>query len=38
LNVRRRQLKDYANANHSWNAVAELTCGAYAKISGRSAS
>jgi D-inositol-3-phosphate glycosyltransferase len=37
LNVRRGQLKDYANANHSWSAVAELSCSAYEKISGRTA-
>lgn len=32
LKVRRRELKDYANANHSWHAVAELTCNAYATM------
>jgi len=32
LSVRRQQLKDYANANHSWHAVAELTCKAYKKM------
>lgn len=32
LSVRRRELKDYARANHSWAAAAELTCTAYAKI------
>jgi glycosyltransferase involved in cell wall biosynthesis len=32
LKVRRRELKDYANANHSWHAVAELTRNAYAKM------
>jgi glycosyltransferase involved in cell wall biosynthesis len=36
LALRRPELKDYANAHHSWHAVAELTCMAYAKISGRS--
>ena len=35
LKVRRRGLKDYANANHSWHAVAELTRNAYAKMLGR---
>ncbi|MBZ5679306.1 MAG: glycosyltransferase family 4 protein [Acidobacteriia bacterium] len=33
--IRRRELKDYANANHSWHAVAELTCNAYAKMLSR---
>jgi D-inositol-3-phosphate glycosyltransferase len=32
LKVRRQELKDYAEANHSWRAVAELTCIAYAKM------
>jgi len=32
LRVRRPELKDYANANHSWQAVAKLTCGAYTKM------
>jgi D-inositol-3-phosphate glycosyltransferase len=32
LNVRRQDLKDYVNANHSWRAVAEVTCEAYAQI------
>ena len=32
LNVRRQEIKDYANANHSWQAVAELTRNAYAKM------
>ena len=32
LNVRRQDLKDYVNANHSWHAVAEVTCEAYAQI------
>jgi glycosyltransferase involved in cell wall biosynthesis len=35
LKVRRPELKDYANANHSWHAVAELTRNAYAKMLGR---
>ena len=35
LTVRRQELKDYANANHSWHAVAELTRNAYTKMSGR---
>ena len=38
LTVRRQEVKDYANANHSWYAVAELTCNAYTKILGRNAS
>jgi D-inositol-3-phosphate glycosyltransferase len=38
LNVRRRELKAYANANHSWHAVAELTRNAYAKMLGRNSS
>jgi D-inositol-3-phosphate glycosyltransferase len=37
LNVRRREIRGYANANHSWHAVAELTCSAYARILGREA-
>ena len=32
LNVRRREVKDYAHANHSWEAVAGLTCNAYVKM------
>jgi len=32
---RRRELVDYAHANHSWSAAAELTCRAYAQITGR---
>jgi D-inositol-3-phosphate glycosyltransferase len=35
LKVRRQEIKDYANANHSWHAVAALTCNAYAKMLGR---
>lgn len=35
LKVRRQQLKDYADANHSWNAVADLTRNAYAQMLGR---
>jgi len=35
LNVHRREIKDYANAKHSWRAVAESTCTAYAKLLGR---
>jgi D-inositol-3-phosphate glycosyltransferase len=35
LKVRRQELKDYAEANHSWNAVADLTRNAYAELSGR---
>jgi glycosyltransferase involved in cell wall biosynthesis len=38
LNARRREIKEYANTNHSWHAVADLTCGAYAKMLGRDAS
>jgi D-inositol-3-phosphate glycosyltransferase len=38
LKVRRRELKDYADANHSWHAVAELTRNAYAKMLGRNLS
>jgi D-inositol-3-phosphate glycosyltransferase len=32
LKVRRRELKDYAKTNHSWDAVADLTRNAYAKM------
>jgi D-inositol-3-phosphate glycosyltransferase len=32
LKVRRQELKEYANANHSWHAVAELTRTAYANM------
>jgi len=35
LRVRRQELKDYAGANHSWNAVADLTRNAYAQLLGR---
>jgi D-inositol-3-phosphate glycosyltransferase len=35
LTVRRGRLKEYANANHSWNAVAELTRNAYLTMLGR---
>jgi glycosyltransferase involved in cell wall biosynthesis len=38
LKVHRPELKDYANANHSWRAVAELTCNAYAKMLERNSS
>jgi D-inositol-3-phosphate glycosyltransferase len=38
LKVRRRELKDYADANHSWHAVAELTRNAYTKMLGRNPS
>lgn len=31
LSCRREELKHFANAHHSWNEVAELTCRAYAK-------
>jgi len=29
----RREIKDYANAHHSWSAVADATCGVYSKMS-----
>src|SRR5579863_4448425 len=35
LKVGRQELKDYADANHSWNAVADLTRDAYAEMLGR---
>ncbi len=35
LKFRRQELRDYAEANHSWNAVADLTRNAYAEMSGR---
>ena len=35
LKVCRLELKDYARANHSWDAVAALTCKAYAQMLGR---
>jgi D-inositol-3-phosphate glycosyltransferase len=35
LKVRRQDLKDYVNANHSWHAVAELTHEVYAQTLGR---
>ncbi len=38
LKTRRKELKDYANANHSWQAVAKLTWNAYAKMLGRNPS
>lgn len=38
LSVRRREIKDYANANHSWHAVSELTCSVYAQMLGRNPS
>jgi len=38
LEVRRVEIKEYANANHSWHAVAELTCSAYAQMLGRNPS
>lgn len=38
LKVRRQELKDYAEANHSWNAVADLTRNAYAEMLGRASS
>ena len=36
LKVRRQELKEYASANHSWAAVAELTCDAYGEMLRRS--
>jgi D-inositol-3-phosphate glycosyltransferase len=38
LKVRRQEIKNYANANHSWHAVAALTRNAYAKMLGRNLS
>jgi glycosyltransferase involved in cell wall biosynthesis len=38
LTVRRPALVEYANANHSWQAVAELTRSAYVKMLGRNQS
>jgi D-inositol-3-phosphate glycosyltransferase len=35
LNARRQTIKDYAEANHSWSAVADLTRNAYAEMLGR---
>jgi glycosyltransferase involved in cell wall biosynthesis len=32
LGVRRQEIKDYADANHSWNGAAELTRNAYAEF------
>ena len=32
LTVRRQEIKDYANSNHSWQAVAMMTRNAYAKM------
>jgi glycosyltransferase involved in cell wall biosynthesis len=32
---RRREIKDYANVHHSWDAVAELTRNAYVRMLGR---
>jgi D-inositol-3-phosphate glycosyltransferase len=37
LKVRRQEIKDYANAHHSWSAVADLTRNAYAEMLGRNA-
>ncbi len=34
LSLKRQDIKDYANATHSWDAVAELTHAAYTKILG----
>jgi glycosyltransferase involved in cell wall biosynthesis len=38
LTLRRRELRDYANRVHSWDAVAELTRDAYATMLGRNSS
>ena len=38
LDIRRGEIKDYANATHSWHVVADLTCSAYAKMLGGSPS
>jgi glycosyltransferase involved in cell wall biosynthesis len=35
LKIFRLELKDYAHTNHSWDAVAALTCKAYARMLGR---
>jgi len=35
LKFRRKAIKDYANASHSWHAVAELTCNAYEIMLGK---
>ena len=35
LRNRRREIKDYADVQHSWGAVAELTLNAYVKMLGR---
>ncbi len=35
LDTRRSEIRDYANANHSWDAVAKLTIDAYRKMLGR---
>jgi len=35
LSLRRQGLKDYVNLYHSWRAVAELSCAAYARVLGR---
>jgi len=32
LNIRRRELQNYAKTKHSWDGVAELTRNAYAKM------
>jgi glycosyltransferase involved in cell wall biosynthesis len=38
LRVRRQEIIDYAEANHSWNAVADLTRNAYSGLLGRASS
>ena len=35
LKSRRQEIKDYADANHSWSAVADLTWNAYVELLGR---
>jgi D-inositol-3-phosphate glycosyltransferase len=35
LKVRRQELREYAYANHSWDALAALSCKAYAQMLGR---
>ena len=32
LRIRRRELKDYVNAKHSWHVAADLSCKAYAEM------
>ena len=35
LDTRRQDIKDYADAHHSWNSVADLTRNAYVEMLGR---